>query len=58
MKLIIQPEDGLNPVLKAVRQAKKTVDIVIFLFDRAELEAALQNSAERGVSVSALIAYA
>ena len=28
MKLITQPQDGLAPMLKAVRKAKKTVDIV------------------------------
>ena len=34
VKLIIQPDDGLAPLLKAVRSAKKTIDIVIFRFDR------------------------
>ena len=58
MKLLIQPEDGIAPLLAAIKKAKKTVDIVIFRFDRAELEAALRDAAERGVSVSALIAYA
>jgi polyphosphate kinase len=58
MKLLIQPEDGIAPLLAAIKKAKKSVDIVIFRFDRAELEAALQDAAERGVAVSALIAYA
>ena len=58
VKLLIQPEDGIAPLLAAIKKAKKSVDIVIFRFDRAELEAALQDAAERGVSVSALIAYA
>ena len=35
MKLIIQPDDGLTPLLQAVKRAKKTIDIVIFRFDRA-----------------------
>jgi phosphatidylserine/phosphatidylglycerophosphate/cardiolipin synthase-like enzyme len=33
------------------------VEIVIFRFDRMDLERALQNAVERGVSVRALIAY-
>jgi len=58
MKLLIQPEDGVSPLVKAIKKAKKTVDIVIFRFDRAEIEAALKAASKRGVTVSALIAYA
>jgi cardiolipin synthase A/B len=58
MKLLIQPEDGVKPLLAAINKAKKSVDIVIFRFDRAEIESALKAAAERGVSVAALIAYA
>ena len=57
MKLIIQPQDGLTPLLRAVRAAKKTIDIVIFRFDRIELEEALEAAVARGVVVRALIAH-
>ena len=57
MKLIIQPDDGLIPLLKAVRRARKTIDIVIFRFDRPELEKALEAAVTRGVVVRALIAH-
>jgi len=57
VKLIIQPDDGMAPLLKAVRQAKKTIDIVIFRFDRAELEEALEAAVARNVVVRALIAH-
>lgn len=57
MKLITQPDDGLAPLLKAVRKAKKSVDIVIFRFDRPELEKALEAAVARGVVVRALIAH-
>ena len=57
MKLIIQPDDGLAPLLKAVRKARKTIDIVIFRFDRVELEKALEAAVARGVVVRALIAH-
>jgi cardiolipin synthase len=58
VKLLIQPEDGSAPLVAAIRKARKSVDIVIFRFDRAEIEAALKAAAKRGVTVSALIAYA
>ena len=58
MKLLIQPEDGIAPLVAAIKKAEKSIDIVIFRFDRAELEAGLKAAAKRGVSVSALIAYA
>ena len=57
MKLIIQPDDGVTPLVQAVRNAKKTVDIVIFRFDRAELEKAIEAAVARGVVVRALIAH-
>ena len=57
MKLIIQPDDGITPLVQAVKAAKKTVDIVIFRFDRLELEKALEAAVARGVVVRALIAH-
>ena len=57
MKLITQPQDGLAPLLKAVRKARKAIDIVIFRFDRTELEEALEAAVARGVVVRALIAH-
>jgi phosphatidylserine/phosphatidylglycerophosphate/cardiolipin synthase-like enzyme len=57
MKLLIQPNDGIAALLSGIRCAKKSVEIVIFRFDRAEIEAALKAAVRRGVVVSALIAY-
>jgi phosphatidylserine/phosphatidylglycerophosphate/cardiolipin synthase-like enzyme len=57
VKLIIQPDDGLTPILQAVKRAKKTIDLTIFRFDRPELEKALQAAVARGVVVRALIAH-
>jgi phosphatidylserine/phosphatidylglycerophosphate/cardiolipin synthase-like enzyme len=58
VKLLIQPEDGIAPLVAAIKHARKSVDIVIFRLDRAEIEAALKAAAKRGVSVTALIAFA
>ena len=57
MDLIIQPDDGLAPLLQAVRHAKNKIDILIFRFDRPELEKALEAAVARGVVVRALIAH-
>ena len=57
MKLIIQPDEGLTPILQAVKRAKQSIDIVIFRFDRPELEKALGAAVTRGVCVRALIAH-
>ena len=37
MNLIIQPEAGLAPVVKAIQRARKTIDIAIFRIDRDEI---------------------
>lgn len=57
MKLIIQPDDGVKPIVQAIRRARKTLDIMIFRFDRAEIEKALDAAVGRGVNVRALIAH-
>ena len=41
MKLITQPEDGVAPLLSAVKRAKRTLDIVVFRMDVKELEEAI-----------------
>ncbi len=43
--------------MQAIRRAKKSVDIVIFRFDRTELEKALEAAVARGVVVRALVAH-
>jgi phosphatidylserine/phosphatidylglycerophosphate/cardiolipin synthase-like enzyme len=57
MQVIVQPEDGLLPILKAIKRARKSIDIVIFRFDLADVEDALAAAVERGVVVRALIAH-
>jgi cardiolipin synthase len=58
VKLIIEPADGVAPILAAIKGAKKSVEIAIFRFDRLDLEKALIAAAARGVRVTALIAFA
>jgi cardiolipin synthase A/B len=57
VQLIVQPEAGVAPVIKAIRTASKAIDIFIFRFDRGEVEKALAAAVQRGVQVRALIAH-
>src|SRR5215469_15970350 len=57
MKLIVQPGDGMTPLVKAIKRAKKSIEIVIFRFDELAIERALIDAAQRGVFVHALIAF-
>ena len=57
LKLLIQPGDGIDRVVKAIRKAKESIEIMIFRFDRPEIERALIDAVERGLFVHALIAF-
>ncbi len=57
MQLITQPDEGVAPLIKAIKRAKKSADIVIFRFDIREIEEALTDAVQRGVVVRALIAH-
>ena len=59
MKLIIEPEAGVEPLLTAIRRAKTSVEIAIFRFDRRDVELALRAAAaSKRVGVTAVIAFA
>ncbi len=57
MKLIVQPDAGVAPVVTAIKQARKTIDILIFRLNRQEIARALDAAVARGVAVRALIAH-
>src|SRR6478672_9038753 len=57
MKLIIQPDAGVAPVVMAIKQDKKSLDLTIFRLDRNEVTSALEAAVARGVNVRALIAH-
>jgi cardiolipin synthase len=56
MNLIVEPADGTNPLISAIKRATKRVEIVIFRFNIKELQKALEAAVVRGVQVHALIA--
>ena len=51
MKLLVQPTDGITPLIQGIEKAKKSIQIVIFRFDRTDIERALEKAVARGVSV-------
>jgi phosphatidylserine/phosphatidylglycerophosphate/cardiolipin synthase-like enzyme len=57
VKCIIQPGDGVAPLIKAINGAKKSIEIIIFRFNRREIEKALAAAVTRSVQVHALIAH-
>ena len=57
VKCLVQPGEGAAPLVHAIERAKKSVEIVIFRFNRREIEKALAEAVIRGVHVHALIAY-
>lgn len=57
VKLIVQPDAGVGPLLTAIRRARKTIHIVIFRFDLDSVEDELADAVKRGVAVTALIAH-
>jgi phosphatidylserine/phosphatidylglycerophosphate/cardiolipin synthase-like enzyme len=57
MKLIVQPDAGIAPIVTAIKQAKRSIDLLIFRLDRPEIARALQAAVARGVRVRALTAH-
>lgn len=57
MDLIIQPDEGVTPLLDAIAGASKALDLIIFRFDLKDVEKALAAAVTRGVAVRALIAH-
>jgi phosphatidylserine/phosphatidylglycerophosphate/cardiolipin synthase-like enzyme len=56
VRAIVQPDEGIAPVVRAIGRARKSIAIFIFRLDRKEIEGALTAAAQRGVVVRALIA--
>jgi phosphatidylserine/phosphatidylglycerophosphate/cardiolipin synthase-like enzyme len=57
VNLIVQPADGLDPILQEIARAERSIDLTVFRLDRAEVVKALEEAVTRGVAVRALIAH-
>jgi len=56
MKLIVQPDTGLAPTLRAIKKAKRSLDVLIFRLDRQDIIEALTSAVRRGIDVRVLTA--
>jgi phosphatidylserine/phosphatidylglycerophosphate/cardiolipin synthase-like enzyme len=54
VNVIVQPRDGIEPLLEAIRDARHSVEIIIYRLDRLEIERALLEAVGRGVAVHVL----
>ena len=57
MKLLVQPDDGVAPLLEALEGAKSSIDMYIFRLSYPAVEEALADAVRRGVVVRTLIAH-
>jgi phosphatidylserine/phosphatidylglycerophosphate/cardiolipin synthase-like enzyme len=57
LKLIVEPDDGVVPLVLAIQRARKTLDMPIFRLDHVEIDKAVKGAVKRGVEVRALIAH-
>jgi phosphatidylserine/phosphatidylglycerophosphate/cardiolipin synthase-like enzyme len=57
MQLLTQPDNGIFPILKAIRKARRTIDVHIFRLHYRDIEKALAAAVSRGVVVRTLIAH-
>jgi phosphatidylserine/phosphatidylglycerophosphate/cardiolipin synthase-like enzyme len=55
--LIVQPGSGLEPVLAAIRRARRRIDVAIFRLTAESVEQELGAAVGRGVEVRALVAH-
>ncbi|HYB25595.1 MAG TPA: phospholipase D-like domain-containing protein [Solirubrobacteraceae bacterium] len=55
MTLITEPRDGIAPVLSAIEDARRKVDMVMYEDDDGQVNAALAADVHRGVSVRVLL---
>ena len=57
MELIVQPTDGIKPLIDTITKAQKSIDVMIFRFDLKPMEKELEAARDRGVVVRVLIAH-
>jgi cardiolipin synthase A/B len=57
VELIVQPTDGIKPLIDIIARAQKSIDVMIFRFDLKAMERELEAARDRGVVVRALIAH-
>ncbi len=54
-KIIIEPQSGRTPILNAIKQAKKSIKMEMYLLSDQKIIHALINSAKQGVNIQVLL---
>lgn len=57
MRLLVQPDDGVGPLLEAIDGASSSIDMYIFRLTYPTVEKAIAEAVRRGVVVRTLIAH-
>jgi phosphatidylserine/phosphatidylglycerophosphate/cardiolipin synthase-like enzyme len=57
MRLLVQPDDGVAPLLEAIEGASESIDMYIFRLTYPAVEKAIADAIRRGVVVRTLIAH-
>ena len=57
MDVIVQPDDGAEPIIKTIDAARESIDLLVFRFDSKRIEKSLEAAVKRGVRVRALVAH-
>jgi phosphatidylserine/phosphatidylglycerophosphate/cardiolipin synthase-like enzyme len=57
MRLIVEPDDGVTPILQAIERARRTIDVHLFRLGHKGIEKALAAAIARGVVVRTLVAH-
>jgi len=55
IELIIEPDMGKTPILSAIKDAKSSIDLEIYLFSDTDILQELENAKKRGVSVRVIL---
>jgi phosphatidylserine/phosphatidylglycerophosphate/cardiolipin synthase-like enzyme len=55
LSLIVEPDQGIVPILTAIKSAQKSVDVVMYELEDSKIEQALADDEARGVSVRVLL---
>jgi cardiolipin synthase len=53
--LIVMPDDGIQPLLKAIWKARRSIEIKVFLFSESRLVDAVIEAQKRGVKTRVML---
>lgn len=56
-RLLVQPDDGVAPLLEAFDSARRRLDLYVFRLEDRRVAEALERAVRRGVAVRALVAH-